>query len=712
MQRNAATEGLPAHLPPVITKYIRLSNPTDQIRDKRKQHLAEINGELRRAIRALPKAQAVEVVSRLDGLISIAMLIAAVEDLKVSLLGQLNDQYGADIGPMVSGFEQEFETDLDGIIDQKRKLSQNDINRITQSVLSKCWSKATNKSSAEIPDDFKRKINSLVFLISASKVYRETDELQMANISEIVASKVMGLFKRDPHSLAAKIDKLSAEKIKQPYEGLVFGFELVQVTPEIAATWDEISSYLEGLYNRVYRAVDKKHKEGQNPAGAVKRLSDGTYPTVDPSDVLFKRHKKVTKLEMSEANLMLAQKINSKTAAYLHSPAVNPAEQAAVGGVSNVNGEVKIETKNKSDGKHLFLSLPEAVYDENKTQLMAAIGYGLDPSGHENRISAALVTPQGGYDRGKADIELKLIQLRSQLEKYKDGQPLTPIREDMLLFAFKCLRARFDAYLHGGSFVHTVCDRAHAGLLAAYINKIDSTASYLEKIDYLMGMRNALIKRKSTDLLPKLNDGLLEIYYVSSLQFPKIDVLEAGSAISKSKGTVTLDIRFNDKDVSEERIKLVIDAVNQYFQMTGNAKLSGELFSHLLQQKQHVDASVKVAILGACLNVLKLNDEQKRTLALIPDRISAAIGAYNCTKRYGLWEKEHAKSANDFIEDIVGKDLTVEQQLSRLLDFRNALLAQNSKELLSSIDKVLGMVFDVLLVPAQQVDVRLAAAAR
>ncbi len=713
MQRKPGDD-LPANLPDVILNYVRLSNPPDQIKAIRKQHLPVIKQNLRQALSGISPDDAIKAASSFDGLITILLLIEAVNDLRSFYIGRLQEVYGADVSSdLVQSFEEMFEKRLDQLLEQKKVLTRADIDGVVQSVQDTCWAKASRKSASVPPDEFKQLIRNLVFTIAASKVYKETDELQMVNISQILATKVKSIFvKPDPKSIAVKIDKLTPEKIKQPYEALAYGFDLVEVTPETAARWREVSCYLQGLYSRIYRAMDKKYKRGKRDDGDIQTLEDGTFPTVDESDKLFKKHKHVTKCEMSFYNRELGLKIQERVIPLMNArAAATPAAAASPlsmgSAVEPRFSQATIDvTSDQKHQKHIIVAMPSDLYASIKEQLIKTIERSLDPFRYENQFSEQLRTRPAYVVDDNEKLDAKLLRLSSCLHR----NSLTRVREAMLSFVIEAILSRFEAYRCGGSLVHSLHSRAHVVLLHDYIDRLEVAANIAEKIHILIELRNELISRKSVDLLGGLNEGLSAVYDVLALRFPSVAVIKAERRITDAKGITTLDMPVSDCD--KDRLDSLVEAIRVVLLQSNASKLSGDILPFLLLQMNHSRVSEKVIVLGACLRVVQLTDSQNENLGILNARVSACIQSYCATSNYGLFRKVHVPAALDFMDAITGSNLTKDLQLSRLLDFRNALLALNSVTLLPDIDKLLVSVFEVLLVNEVNLSVRAAAAAR
>lgn len=515
MQRQAPVIGN------VINKYIELSTPTDRIKaDRDSKYRNEIVTTLRHDVAALPYDQAVQLASQLDGLISIIILIVIIDELKLKIEKKLSDEYGIATKGLCESFEKEFESYLDKhVVPNKEDVSIADLATLAKAPMEKCWKSATKKSQPQPTLVFEQLIKNYIFLVTASKVYRETDDLQTANMAAV----------------AWKTWSWNSRRFVQPYKGLVLGANTIQITADSASQWQEVACWLHGLHNRVYLAIPTHNKDKN---GEVTRGPDGHFPTIDDADSKFKKHKKITKYEMARYNRELAGELETMLRRFTNKPG-EPVSLATTSSssssssaqasplltlVSNVSPEqLEITThflEGDEKGMELIIRVPPDKCDKDtKERLLAAVEAILHPKGlivDENELPHHLssILQKNVNDGVHVDDDTKIRHLHFCLKKYQ----FTPNQNEKLGFIPDAVRAGFKAYRNK----HYLFPSVHAEKSSMVEKEILNARNPADQLHALFALRNELISDNSDTLKKTVDHILLAAFNDLSTNIPRL----------------------------------------------------------------------------------------------------------------------------------------------------------------------------------------------
>lgn len=720
MQRQAApaVSNNPADL---IEKYARLSIKSDAIKSSRATYVKEIATSLRAAVAPLPFEQAVEATSRFDGLICLPALVASVNAIRADYEQQFLSKYGLNMAGAAEQMENEFETYLDTIIAQiiKKKrgnVTQKEIDDKAAKIINDYWQKAVKANSSlkgKQPDaEFSRLIKNYAFAVSASKVYRDTDDMQMLDFDNLTAFNILS---KGP--LVIRIWRMTKEKMIESYQGLDRFANQLSLTDAEKQQWSEVAVWLSGLYNRVYRCIPADRIDA---AGEVKLDSKGNYPTVDSADKLFLAHKGVTKYFMSLFNRALAHKLALMTGMRTENNVVSCAASAAVTVPSTAAAAAAAAATTSSTvvpvsnvGANSSAPLPQSDVVHCEPLSDGRSGWRLTveiPDCDKDRKDNIIAVIEDFYDEETLSKWLKQCENATAEDKINrldyciNYFSLSQHQNERLFFIPNTVKNKFKNYRNGNFFL----SRTHAERSLNAVDQIESAQSPKDQLIILLELRNQLVALHSVALKKEVDEILISAFNQLVIPEPRSS---ASAAIPKSGLTYEM-IGGTDKGA---RISVVVTD-----EILRN-KMITELTEHINQSpKQHdlpqwelINPDDKIKRLDLYIKHNELNSHQIGSLKFLLPAVQSQFQAYRSSKGFmGMFLPlvTHAEKSS-VAEDKIAEAQSPKEQLAILLELRDELIGDNSDHLLKAVNSILLSAYNALVMSPDVKPLAAAAAA-
>src|SRR3990167_8453328 len=188
-QRQSPLDSSNAVLPPVVSKYVNIctsnSKRPDVIKAERLKSGCEneVLSSLRPALLTLSPEQIKEVIPKIDGFMTMFILIKVVNELKQDCALDLLTKYHLDTRQINKRLQIIVESVFDDGLSRGEVISETNIAEMYQKVIDVCWRHCQSDSTQHASEDFNQLMKNYLFLSSAARVYLETDLLQMVVIS-------------------------------------------------------------------------------------------------------------------------------------------------------------------------------------------------------------------------------------------------------------------------------------------------------------------------------------------------------------------------------------------------------------------------------------------------------------------------------------------------------------------------------------------------
>ncbi|VVC76464.1 hypothetical protein AQUSIP_17770 [Aquicella siphonis] len=298
----------------------KVANYSTQDWERQYEALRKDIDKFRYEIQAIEKREdAILEIARLDGFISLFMIIKIFEEMQIGNekaleacfqentgkeLKRAVSKYGVReiikkaLGKDVRAFFEEV-SDKTRMADLTAELVSSIVTPVVQSVYDKTFKKHITRNADVVEQRFKSLLCNAIFLICATELYKEADLRQTAGSIRI--KLLMG-----PYLLRT----YKEEALQNPFIAVRESAKLVQIDPPLSSLWQEAALWLQGLYTRSYLQIPEEHRKD----GEVKRKDNGKMPTVNEKDVSFQDNFNLTLYEMALFHKQTSEVIQAKLA--------------------------------------------------------------------------------------------------------------------------------------------------------------------------------------------------------------------------------------------------------------------------------------------------------------------------------------------------------------------------------------------------------------
>lgn len=298
----------------------KVANFTTQEWEKNYETFRKKNiDEFRQEIRVIPEREAaISEIAKLDGFISLFMIIKIFEELQAAnekaLEAVFQEHSGKELKRVISkkGIRDIIKTAMGKDVrayfeelSEKTRMEaltlervQATVTPVVQTVYDKLFRKFMTRDGEIAEQRLKMYLCNAVFLICATELYKEADLRQTAGSIRI--KLLMG-----PYLLKS----FPAESLQNPFIAVREGVNMIEIDPAVKPLWEEAALWLQGLFMRSYLQVPERYRRDGE---VIVNPETQKMPVVNEKDVAFQDNFGLTLFEMARFHGQTSQLIQNK----------------------------------------------------------------------------------------------------------------------------------------------------------------------------------------------------------------------------------------------------------------------------------------------------------------------------------------------------------------------------------------------------------------